>query len=133
MVSKRFLFSILLVLCCLLRVKVGSLPETHLQAYSFMNFTEPKTSLDVTATPSPSVPTTAAPTSPPKPTSNSSLFSELIASKAINNAIILMIVDYGYLPLLENSYTCGHLSDYKNLVILCLDEQSYSVRSSCSL
>ena len=42
-----------------------------------------------------------------------------------------MIVDYGYLPLLENSYTCGHLANYKNLVILCLDEQSYTVCLSC--
>ncbi|KAM7455148.1 putative transferase [Blastocystis sp. subtype 1] len=49
----------------------------------------------------------------------------MLTSRAINNTVLMMIVDYGYLDLWRNSYNAGNLSQYKNLIVLCLDEQSY--------
>ena len=49
----------------------------------------------------------------------------MLTSRAINNTVLMMIVDYGYLDLWRNSYNAGNLSQYKNLVVFCLDEQSY--------
>ena len=51
----------------------------------------------------------------------------MLTNLAINNTILMMIVDYGYLDLWRNSYIAGNLSQYKNLVVFCLDEQSYNV------
>ena len=48
-----------------------------------------------------------------------------LSNRAINNTILMMIVDYGYLDLWMNSYIAGNLSQYRNLVVFCLDEQSY--------
>ena len=49
----------------------------------------------------------------------------MLTSLAIDNTILMMIVDYGYLDLWRNSYIAGNLSQHKNLLIVCLDEQSY--------
>ena len=49
----------------------------------------------------------------------------ILSNVAINNTILMMIVDYGYLDLWRNSNTAGNLSQYKNLIVFCLDEQSY--------
>ena len=51
----------------------------------------------------------------------------MLANHAINSTILMMIVDYGYLDLWRNAYNAGKLSQYKNLVVVCLDEQSYKV------
>lgn len=52
-----------------------------------------------------------------------------LSNRAINNTILMMIVDYGFLDLWRNAYNAGKLSQYKNLVVFCLDEQSYNVMS----
>lgn len=52
-----------------------------------------------------------------------------LSNRAINNTILMMIVDYAYLDLWRNAYNAGKLSQYKNLVVFCLDEQSYKVMS----
>lgn len=49
----------------------------------------------------------------------------MLSNLAINNTILMMIIDYGYLDLWRNSYIAGNLSQYKNLIVFCLDEQSY--------
>lgn len=50
-----------------------------------------------------------------------------LSKHAINNTVLLMIVDNETINTWKNSYTTGHLSRYKNLVVFCLDEQSYKV------
>ena len=51
----------------------------------------------------------------------------MLSNVAINNTILMMIVDYGYLDLWRNSYNAGNLSQYKNLIVFCLDERAYKV------
>lgn len=51
-----------------------------------------------------------------------------LSAKAIDNTVLLMLADYAYLPFLINSYQCGHLEKYSNLLILCLDKKSFEVR-----
>ena len=52
---------------------------------------------------------------------------DALSSKAIDNTVLLMLADYAYLPFLINSYQCGHLDQYRNLLILCLDKKSFEV------
>ena len=49
------------------------------------------------------------------------------SQKAENGTVLLMMTDYGYMNMFLNSYMVGNLSQYKNLVVLCMDEQSYRV------
>ena len=52
---------------------------------------------------------------------------ECLSQKAVDGTILLMMVDYGYLDMFINSYRVGELSQYKNLIVFCLEEQSYRV------
>lgn len=52
---------------------------------------------------------------------------ECLSQKAVDGTIMLMMVDYGYLDMFINSYRVGELSQYKNLIVFCLEEQSYRV------
>ena len=52
---------------------------------------------------------------------------DYLAQKAVNGTVLLMMTDYGYMDMFVNSYRVGHLSQYKNLVVLCIDKQSYRV------
>ena len=52
---------------------------------------------------------------------------DYLSQKAINRTVLLMMTDYGYMNMFVNSYRVGNLSQYKNLVVLCIDEQSYRV------
>ena len=54
-------------------------------------------------------------------------YKEYLAQKAVNGTVLLMMTDYGYMDMFVNSYRVGNLSQYKNLVVLCIDEQSYRV------
>ena len=56
----------------------------------------------------------------------SPMFS-FLSERAVNNSILLMMVDYGYLNMWNNSYRCGNLSQYSNVVIFCLDSESFHV------
>ena len=47
--------------------------------------------------------------------------------RAVNNTIMLMMTDYGYLNHFLNVYYAGNLSQYPNLVVTCIDPQSYTV------
>lgn len=47
--------------------------------------------------------------------------------KAQNHTVLLMIADYGYLNMWNNAYIAGNLSRYNNLVVFCLDRESYRV------
>ena len=47
--------------------------------------------------------------------------------KAQNHTVLLMIADYGYLNMWNNAYITGNLSHYHNLVVFCLDRESYRV------
>ena len=47
--------------------------------------------------------------------------------KAQNHTVLLMIADYGYLNMWNNAYITGKLSHYRNLVVFCLDRESYRV------
>ena len=64
----------------------------------------------------------ANPTAP-----NSMSFIQFVKSKAINNTVFVMIVDFGYLRVFLNSYFTSRLWEYPNLVILCLDQRSFNV------
>lgn len=47
--------------------------------------------------------------------------------RAVNNTIMLMMTDYGYLNHFLNVYYAGKLSQYPNLIVTCIDSQSYTV------
>lgn len=55
---------------------------------------------------------------------------DYLSQKAVNGTVLLMMTDYGYMNMFVNSYRVGNLSQYKNLVVLCIDEQSYRVSFS---
>ena len=52
---------------------------------------------------------------------------DYLSQKAVNGTVLLMMTDYGYMNMFVNSYRVGNLSQYQNLVVLCIDEQSYRV------
>ena len=54
-------------------------------------------------------------------------YKDYLAQKAAKGTVLLMMTDYGYMDMFVNSYRVGNLSQYKNLVVLCIDEQSYRV------
>lgn len=51
----------------------------------------------------------------------------LLKRQAVNNTVFLMITDYGYLDHFINAYYGGSLSQYRNLIVTCLDSLSYHV------
>ena len=59
-------------------------------------------------------------------TVNTTMIS-FLSQKACNKTILLMIVDYGYLDMWNNTYIAGNLSHYDNLAVFCMDRESYSV------
>ena len=54
-------------------------------------------------------------------------YKDILAQKAINGTVFLMMTDYGYMDMFVNNYQVGNLSQYKNLVVLCIDKRSYQV------
>lgn len=52
-----------------------------------------------------------------------------LSSIAVNNTVLVMIVDYGYIDMWRNSYINGNLSQYKNLAVFCGDKKTYDVIS----
>lgn len=52
-----------------------------------------------------------------------------LLQRAKNNTLLLMIVDYGYLNMWNNSYLASHLEEYDNLVVFCMDTLSYNART----
>lgn len=52
----------------------------------------------------------------------------VLSSKAIDKTVLLTMADSAYLPFVINSYQCGRLEKYSNLLILCLDKKSFEVR-----
>ena len=50
---------------------------------------------------------------------------DYLSQKAVNGTVLLMMTDYGYMNMFVNSYRVGNLSQYQNLGVLCIDEQSY--------
>ena len=55
---------------------------------------------------------------------------DYLSQKAVNGTVLLMMTDYGYMNMFVNSYRVGNLSQHQNLVVLCIDEQSYRVSFS---
>ena len=64
---------------------------------------------------------------------NSMPFIQFVKSKAVNNTVFVMIVDFGYLRVFLNSYFTSRLWEYPNLVILCLDQRSFNVLLNTSI
>ena len=54
-------------------------------------------------------------------------FSEHLSQRAVNNTVLMNLVDYGYINMWNNSYIYGNLSSYENLVVVCMDKESYWV------
>ena len=54
-------------------------------------------------------------------------FSEYLPLRAVNNTVLMNLVDYGYINMWNNSYIYGNLSSYDNLVVVCMDKESYWV------
>lgn len=52
----------------------------------------------------------------------------LLSRQAKQNTILLTIVDEPYLRIWRNSYYYGNLSQYDNLVVMCLNRRTYTVR-----
>lgn len=50
-----------------------------------------------------------------------------LSQRAVDGTILLMMVDAGYLNMFINSYKYSNLSQYKNLVVLCIDPKSFRV------
>lgn len=51
----------------------------------------------------------------------------IISSNNVNNTVLLMMTDYGYLNHFLNVYYAGNLNQYPNLVVACIDKISYHV------
>ena len=45
----------------------------------------------------------------------------------VNNTVLLMLTDWGYLNQFWNSYVVSNLKQYSNLVVACLDTEVYEV------
>ena len=45
----------------------------------------------------------------------------------MNNTVLMMMMDFGFIHLWNSSYLSGNLSSYKNLVVLCMDKESFTV------
>ena len=54
-------------------------------------------------------------------------FSEYVSQRAVNNTVLLNLLDYGYINLWFNSYVYSNLSSYDNLVVVCMDKGSFNV------
>ena len=56
--------------------------------------------------------------------------NRMLPWKSVNNTVFIMITDYGYLKHFFNCYSAGHLDEYRNLIVVCLDTDCYDVRGS---
>ena len=54
-------------------------------------------------------------------------FSEYLSQRAVNNTVLMNLVDYGYINLWYNSYVYSNLSSYDNLVVVCMDKDTFKV------
>lgn len=54
-------------------------------------------------------------------------FSNYLSKRAVNNTVLMMMMDFGFIHLWNSSYLSGNLSSYKNLVVLCMDKESFTV------
>ena len=45
----------------------------------------------------------------------------------MNNTVLINLVDYGYINLWYNSYVYSNLSSYDNLVVVCMDKDTFKV------
>ena len=63
----------------------------------------------------------------PVSTGNSHSLRQFIRNKTINNTVLVMVVDFGYLKVFLNSYFTSRLWEYPNLVVLCFDKRSFLV------
>ncbi len=48
----------------------------------------------------------------------------------MNNSILLMLTDLGYLDQFWNTYLYGNFTQYKNLVVACINQEAYEVLSN---
>ena len=53
--------------------------------------------------------------------------SEAIAKYQVTNSILLMLTDLGYLEQFWNTYLYGNFTQYKNLVVACINQEAYEV------
>lgn len=51
----------------------------------------------------------------------------------VNNTVLLMLTDWGYMNQFWNSYIVSDLKQYSNLVVACLDTQVYEVMIALSM
>ncbi|KAK8819264.1 hypothetical protein WA577_003730 [Blastocystis sp. JDR] len=63
----------------------------------------------------------------PVSTGNSHSLRQFIRNKTINNTVLVMVVDFGYLKVFLNSYFTSRLWEYPNLVVLCFDKRSFLI------
>ena len=56
--------------------------------------------------------------------------SEAIDMYQVNNSILLMLTDLGYLDQFWNTYLYGNFTQYKNLIVACINQEAYEVLSS---
>lgn len=45
----------------------------------------------------------------------------------VNNTVLLMLTDWGYMNQFWNSYVVSNLKQYPNLVVACMDTKVYEV------
>lgn len=55
--------------------------------------------------------------------------SEAIDKYQVKNSILLMLTDLGYLEQFWNTYLYGNFTQYKNLVVACINQEVYEVYS----
>ena len=53
--------------------------------------------------------------------------SEAIDKYQVKNSILLMLTDLGYLEQFWNTYLYGNFTQYKNLVVACINQEAYEV------
>ena len=53
--------------------------------------------------------------------------AQAIKTYQVNNTIILMLTDQGYINQFLNSYVTNHLQQYPNLIVSCISESTYKV------
>ena len=66
----------------------------------------------------------------PSPNNSHLSLTEAVLRYQVNNTVILMLTDSGYIHQFWNSYLVSKLDRYPNLVVACLDLQVYEVAIS---
>lgn len=53
--------------------------------------------------------------------------NEAIEKYKVDNSILLMFTNYGFINQFRNTYIASKLMNYKNLIVVCIDKRAYEV------